>query len=108
MQQCDSSTPYFAIVNNVASRLHCSVCSGQNIASSDATFARNVRTDICAYAYDGMSEDAIMQNILADYGEGIKLQTANAPEMQYLNIALLLILVFSAVIGRKIFKRKNI
>jgi cytochrome c-type biogenesis protein CcmH/NrfF len=104
MQRCDSETKYFKVVNNVAEQLHCSVCSGQNIASSDATFARNVRLDICNYAHQGLNEADILRSILNDYGEGLKMQNATAPQMQYLNIALLLILLFSAVCLKRLIK----
>lgn len=84
---CDSTTKYYKITNEIAQELHCIVCSGQNIASSDALFAKNVRTDICEYAHQNMTKQEIIEQIVSDYGENLKLKNIESSEMQWLNIA---------------------
>jgi cytochrome c-type biogenesis protein CcmH/NrfF len=94
---CDSTTKFYDIAHMVASKLNCVVCSGQNIASSDAIFAVNVRSDICEYAMSGMNEAQITAQILQDYGDNLAIKDAKSPEMMGLNIALLCLLLVGLV-----------
>ncbi len=102
MINCDSTTEFYGVSNAVAQKLHCVVCAGQNIASSDAAFAQNVRADICQYAHEGLNETEITTKIVADYGENINPTNMQSFDMLGLNIALLALMIFGLVIIKRI------
>ncbi len=105
MAHCDSTTEFYEVANVVAQKLHCVVCSGQNIASSDAEFAKNVRFDICQYAKEGLGEAEITSKIVADYGADLSTTNVQSDSMQGLNIMLLALLGMGGIIVRRIIAK---
>jgi cytochrome c-type biogenesis protein CcmH/NrfF len=102
---CDSTTKFYDVANAVAQKLNCVVCAGQNIASSDATFAVNVRSDICDYAISGMNEAQITTQIMQDYGANLAMTDAQSKEMLGLNMVLLCLLLAGVAVIWRIAKR---
>ncbi len=54
-------------------QLNCVVCEGQALADSDATFAREMRSEIRRMAGEGSSEQDILTFFRSRYGVGILL-----------------------------------
>lgn len=69
---------------DLASRMQCPVCSGQSVADSQVTLARQMRDVIEQMVQDGESDEAIIAYFEARYGPNIMLE----PSKSGFNLAL--------------------
>ena len=60
-------------VRALSDRIACPQCSGQSVAESDVTIARVIRTDIAERVDAGQTDDEIVAELKASYGDDIDL-----------------------------------
>ena len=60
-------------VRALSDRIACPQCSGQSVAESDVTIARVIRTDIAERVDAGQTDDEIVAQLKASYGDDIDL-----------------------------------
>lgn len=68
----------------LASRMQCPVCSGQSVADSQVTLARQMRDVIEQMVQEGQTDEEIIAYFKARYGENIMLE----PSRSGINLAL--------------------
>lgn len=84
---------------NLFLQVRCLVCNGQVIENSDSKFAFDVRALIREQISQGKSDDDIIENLVATFGEDI----LNQPKNSSILLLTLISLGLSAVIFFKVF-----
>lgn len=83
--------------------LRCVVCDGQSLAESDATLARQMRSEIRRRVREGQSEKQIRLFFLERYGDTILMSPPLKPHTYPLWCAPLILLLMGALI---VWRRK--
>ena len=73
-----SANEYIKEMWQIAERLACPVCGGQNIKDSNAPLARQMRTLIIEKLKKGEDREAIVEFFVDRYGEGVRLDPVKA------------------------------
>ncbi|MDW3219370.1 MAG: cytochrome c-type biogenesis protein CcmH [Acidimicrobiales bacterium] len=55
----------------IAKTIGCPVCSGQSVAESDATVAKNIRLAIAVWVQDGRSDEEIRSDLRSRFGDDV-------------------------------------
>ena len=85
-------------------RLRCVVCEGQSLAESDATLARQMRTEIRRMLHEEKSPEEIVHFFQSRYGDTVLMSPPLAPRTYLLWAAPLVLLVIGVALlvrGRK-------
>ncbi len=91
----------------LSSELRCMVCQNQSIDDSDATLARDLRILLRERIAAGDSDDAVVDFLVARYGEFILLKPRFNPHTLILWLAPVAVLVIGAFVVVGLFRRRS-
>jgi len=89
---------------HLSSELRCLVCQNQSIDDSDAPLARDLRVLVRERLQAGDSDGAVMDYVVARYGEFILLRPRLSASTYALWLAPLVILLSGAILARQLFR----
>lgn len=86
------------IAQHIFSELRCMVCEGQSLAESDATLARQMRSEIRQQVTEGHPRHKIIAYFQERYGDEIRMTPPFAPHTYLLWATPLLLLIIGGMI----------
>ncbi len=96
-----------ARVMSLSSELRCLVCQGQSLAESHADFATDMRSKIQGLMRDGMSDEQVVDFLVARYGDFIRFRPPLKLTTALLWLGPLLLLVIAAGLLVISFRRRR-